>query len=71
MSEVCLVCSGTYPPNNSLVCDTCEGKDIIGVYLDDSLICVPCSTTGEGERATAQALPDGFTCDNCLEVVNV
>ncbi len=40
MSEVCLVCSGTYPPNNSLVCDTCEGKDIIGVYLDDSLICV-------------------------------
>lgn len=46
-------------------------EEIIGVYLDDSLICVPCSTTGEGERATAQALPDGFTCDNCLEVVNV
>jgi hypothetical protein len=49
----------------------CEKENAIGVYLDESLICVPCSTTGEGERATAQALPDGFTCDNCLEVVNV
>jgi hypothetical protein len=48
-----------------------DEENAIGVYLDDSLICVPCSTTGEGERVTAQALPDGFTCDNCLEVVNV
>jgi hypothetical protein len=30
-------------------------EDIIGVYLDDCLICVPCSTTGEGERVTAEA----------------
>jgi hypothetical protein len=46
-------------------------EEIIGVYLDDSLICVPCSKPNEGEGVTAEALPDGFTCDNCLEVVNV
>jgi hypothetical protein len=46
-------------------------EEIIGVYLDDSLICVPCNITGEGERVTAQALPDGFTCDHCWVVVNV
>jgi len=45
-------------------------EDIIGVYLDDSLVCVPCSATGEGERVTAQALPNGFTCDSCWVVVN-
>jgi hypothetical protein len=46
-------------------------EDIIGVYLDDCLICVPCSTTGEGERVTAEAVPDGFTCDSCEVVINV
>jgi hypothetical protein len=45
-------------------------EDIIGVYLDDSLVCVSCSATGEGERVTAQALPNGFTCDSCWVVVN-
>lgn len=48
-----------------------EEENAIGVYLDDSLICVPCNITGEGERVTAQALPDGFTCDHCWVVVNV
>jgi hypothetical protein len=46
-------------------------KDIIGVYLNDSLICVPCSTTDEGDQVTAEALPNGFTCDKCEVIVSV
>ena len=38
--------------------------------IDDRLICIPCAN-GEGEEANAKALPDGFTCDECEEVVNV
>ena len=52
-------------------CDFRNEKDIIGVYLDDSLICVSCSKEGEGERVTAEAVPNGFTCAECQVVVNV
>jgi hypothetical protein len=45
-------------------------EDIIGVYLDDRLICIPCAKQGEGEGVTAEALPNGFTCDECLVVNN-
>ena len=45
-------------------------EDIIGVYLEDRLICVPCSKPNEGEGVTAEALPHGFTCDECWVVVN-
>jgi len=46
-------------------------EDIIGVYLESSLICVACSKEGEGEQVTAEALPDGFTCDDCGVTQNV
>jgi hypothetical protein len=46
-------------------------EDIIGVYLDSSLICVACSKEGEGEQVTAEAVPDGFTCDDCGVEQNV
>ena len=45
-------------------------NEVIGMYQDDRLVCLPCSE-GEGERASAEALPDGFTCDECGEAVNV
>ena len=41
---------------------------VIGYYSDSSLDCVEC--VEEGEPATEEALPDGFTCDNCGVVVN-
>jgi hypothetical protein len=44
-------------------------EEIIGVYLEDRLICVPCSKPNEGEGVTAEALPHGFTCDECWVVV--
>lgn len=43
-------------------------KDVIGYYTDE-LNCVSCAT--EGEPATSEALPDGFTCATCEVVVNV
>ena len=46
-------------------------EDIIGVYLDSSLICVACSKEGKGEQVTAEAVPDGFTCDDCGVEQNV
>lgn len=82
--NICEICGCEYlwghACGESCLCDICGECDkvkrececqeeIIGVYLDDSLICVPCSTTGEGEGATAQALPDGFTCNNCGTVI--
>jgi hypothetical protein len=42
--------------------------DVIGYYTDE-LNCVSCAT--EGEPATSEALPDGFTCATCEVVVNV
>jgi hypothetical protein len=50
------------------ICGACcqqQERDIIGVYLESSLICVACSKEGEGEQVTAEAVPDGFTCDEC------
>lgn len=44
-------------------------SDVIGYYCEDRLVCVSCATTGE--EATAEAVPNGFTCDECLVVVNV
>ena len=43
-------------------------EKVIGYYSDYSLECVAC--VSEGEPATAEALPDGFTCDSCGVVVN-
>lgn len=51
-------------------CQHSEEWEAVGVYQDDRLVCLPCSG-GEGERASAEALPDGFTCDECGVVVNV
>jgi hypothetical protein len=45
-------------------------SEVIGMYQEDRLVCIPCAN-GEGEEANAEALPDGFTCDECEEVVNV
>lgn len=45
-------------------------SEVIGMYQDDRLVCLPCSE-GEGEQASAEALPDGFTCDECGEVFGV
>lgn len=41
---------------------------IIGYYSDTDLSCLNCET--QGEEATVEALPEGFTCANCGEVVN-
>jgi hypothetical protein len=41
---------------------------IIGYYSETDLSCLKC--VAEGEEATAEALPDGFTCASCGEVVN-
>ena len=43
-------------------------RKVIGYYLDGSLECVEC--VSEGEPATVEALPDGFTCNTCGVVVN-
>jgi hypothetical protein len=43
----------------------------IGVYLDDCVVCVPCWDGGEGDKVDEVALPDGFTCAECLGVINV
>ena len=43
-------------------------SEVIGYYSDYSLECVACLS--QGEPATAEALPDGFTCDSCGVVVN-
>ena len=40
---------------------------VIGYYSDFSLDCAKC--VSGGEPATKEALPDGFTCDTCGEVV--
>lgn len=40
---------------------------IIGTYTDHALICL--DHDEQGEPAEAQALPDGFTCDECGRVV--
>lgn len=42
----------------------------MGMYQEDRLVCIPCAN-GEGEEANAEALPDGFTCAECGEAVNV
>jgi hypothetical protein len=44
---------------------------IIGVYLDDCVVCVPCWDGGEGDKVDKVALPDGFTCAECLELIGV
>jgi hypothetical protein len=41
----------------------------IGVYLDDSLICVPCWDGVEGDEIDEVAVPQGFTCDQCWVVI--
>lgn len=43
-------------------------EKVIGFYSDDSLNCISCA--GEGEPATIEAVPDGFTCSICGVVVN-
>ena len=43
----------------------------IGVYLDDCVVCVPCWDGGEGDKVDKVALPDGFTCAECLELISV
>ncbi len=44
---------------------------ILGVYLDVCVVCVPCWDGGEGDKVDKVALPDGFTCAECLELINV
>lgn len=41
-------------------------KNVIGYYTDE-LDCVSCAT--EGEPATSEAIPDGFTCATCGVVI--
>jgi hypothetical protein len=41
----------------------------IGVYLDDSLICVPCWDGVDGDEIDETAVPQGFTCDQCWVVI--
>lgn len=47
---------------------------IIGVYPvnDDRVVCVGCASNHslKGEWATADGLPDGFSCEECGAVVN-
>jgi hypothetical protein len=47
-------------------------SDVIGYYYEDRLICVGCAINQptKGEEAEAEALPNGFTCDECWVVVN-
>lgn len=45
-------------------------SEVMGMYQEDRLVCIPCAN-GEGEEANAEALPDGFTCAECGEAVNV
>lgn len=45
--------------------------DTFGIYLDSSLVCVPCWNGEEGEAVTVEALPNGFTCDECGVTQNV
>jgi hypothetical protein len=42
--------------------------DVIGYYTDSELDCVSCAN--EGEPATSEAVPNGFTCNTCGVVVN-
>lgn len=42
---------------------------VIGYYQEGRVICPPCANE-QGEEATKEALPEGFTCDECWEVVN-
>lgn len=49
---------------------------IIGWYYPDSLVCLKCvelvhGAPDEGEPAYDEALPDGYTCAECGEVVGV
>jgi len=36
---------------------------------EDSLICVPCWDGVDGEEVDEEALPQGFTCDECWVVI--
>ena len=48
-------------------------KDILGYYYTDRLICIGCAFNEQtlGEEATADAIPNGFTCADCGITVNV
>ena len=43
-------------------------SNVIGYYGDDELNCISCAI--EGEEATEEAVPNGFTCATCGVVVN-
>ena len=43
-------------------------SNVIGYYGDDELNCISCAT--EGEEATEESVPNGFTCATCGVVVN-
>lgn len=41
----------------------------IGVVLDDAVVCLPCGQFSEGDDATRDGYPDGFTCADCGTIV--
>lgn len=59
------IISGTHPE-----CWTAMfGGDTLGVVLDDAVVCLSCGQFSDGDDATRDGYPDGFTCADCGTVV--
>lgn len=48
---------------------TMFGDEPLGVVTDDGVICSLCGQYSDGEDATREGYPDGFTCAECGEVI--
>jgi hypothetical protein len=44
-------------------------EKIIAYYQDGAVVCPACADWSNNEEATAEALPDGFTCDSCWQFI--
>lgn len=58
------------PFAHGLVAFSPTRKSAPGVMLDDCVLCTQCAGSTKGLPVTSESHPDGFTCDDCGEVVN-
>lgn len=49
---------------------TMFGDEPLGVVTDDGVICLVCGQFSNGDDATREGYPDGFTCAECGEVID-
>lgn len=68
--------TGWYIGKREIACDECEemwleepSETDLGIVTDDSVLCVPCGQFSNGDFATRDGYPDGFTCADCGTVV--